>query len=239
MGKEAKVVEAQGKSVIFLWIWTSVEVEDEEDNGDELRRWRKIVWAKCWGVGLKRLKREEGDWGPNLVPNPPTFLDISALPTWAPNANGKSIKKEYGEVHIGKACVLMTFPYFSAPLSKKEIILRKLLPPKTKPLPFCRNNFIPTLNYKTLAKPLSKSSFCPCCSLLNIWSCPRARFHSFPLSQLKYLHFILEGRKNRLCLVDKYCHWHTVFSQNTPHFSAHTVYTLQNLKMWIKNLAKA
>ena len=46
----------------------------------------------------------------------------------------------------------MTFPYFSAPLSKKEIILRKLLPPKTKPLPFCRNNFIPKFNYKTLAK---------------------------------------------------------------------------------------
>ena len=168
-GKRSQSCRSPRKKCYFLWIWTSVEVEDEEDNGDELRRWRKIVWAKCWGVGLKRLKREEGDWGPNLVPNPPTFLDISALPTWAPNANGKSMKKEYGEVHIGKACVLMTFPYFSAPLSKKEIILRKLLPPKTKPLPFCRNNFIPTLNYKTEHNKKSTLSQHFWSVLLNKW----------------------------------------------------------------------
>ena len=83
-------------------------------------------------------------------------------------------------------------------------------------------------------------SFCLFVHVVPFWIFDRVpSLLSFPLSQLKYLHFILEGRKNRLCLVDKYCHWHTVFSQNTPHFTAHTVYTVPNLNMWIENRAKA
>ena len=58
----------------------------------------------CWieEIEERRLVTE----GPTWSPTPPTFLDISALPTRTTTKCHREInKKEYNEVYIEKACL--------------------------------------------------------------------------------------------------------------------------------------
>ena len=123
----------------FLWRMCSRKDNDEDKEEDEGPQWKKSALKECWGVGVKvtdgsnltqrqrqrqrqrwrsvgvldwRDWREKvGDWGANLVPNPPNFPRyISSANAHRTKCHREINKKEYGKVHIGarhieEACV--------------------------------------------------------------------------------------------------------------------------------------
>ena len=105
---------------------------------------------RCW---IEEIE-ERGRWlRAQLGPQPPNF------PRYISSANvSTKCQREINKKRIWRSshwkglCADDFSLLLCTTVKKKEIILRKLLPPKTKPLPFCRNNFIPKFNYKTLAK---------------------------------------------------------------------------------------
>ena len=128
---------------------------------------------RCWieEIEERRLVTE----GPTWSPTPPTFLDISALPTrttTVPNATGKSIKRNTTKFTLKRPicniedCLFFNSRSYDQVKTDSNTVLVALAFSELLHLSlFCRNDLSPALPYKMFSLFFS---FCPCCSLLNI-----------------------------------------------------------------------
>ena len=224
----SKIPGKEREDLVFTYF---VKTKTKKDKHWRRQRQR---WRSVGVLDWRDWREKAGDWGANLVPNPPNFPRYISSPNahhHRTKCHREINKKEYNEVHIEKACLWywwedwhsVFFTFFNSRSSQNwfrsriggfsELLHLSLV---------CRNDLIPVLHYKMFCLSLFLS-FCPCCSLLNIWSCPLPPFISTFAAQIFAFHL---GRKKKQVVFGRQILplTHCVLSKHTTLHRTHSVY---------------